>query len=174
MIKLVACTAALLLLLGANTTFADRDGWNDRGRGHDRGYDREWRDNRGWNRPGRSDWRGHDRRWNNRDNVSVSLSIGNVWGSPYYGSRSWSGVGFGYNTFDTWGYNDWRYRNRRPVVVYQNNTYIEPAPRTRVITRTSRSGTSLLRDVNGRCFERETDGNGNEIRTELPASACNF
>jgi len=30
----------------------------------------------------------------------------------------------------------------------------------------------LLRDINGNCYERETDGAGNELSTELPPSAC--
>ncbi|MEY4641918.1 MAG: hypothetical protein RLZZ227_1912 [Pseudomonadota bacterium] len=167
--KLVAAAAAVLLLLGANLSFADRDGWKDHGRG--RGHDREWRDNdRGWDHHDRDDWHRHDR---DRDRVSVSLSFGNAWGSPFYRDRSWNGVGVGYDRFDSWGY-DRRYRNNRPVVVYQNNTYIAPAPRTRVITRSNPAGTSLLRDIDGRCFERETDRNGNERRMELPSSACNF
>ena len=35
-------------------------------------------------------------------------------------------------------------------------------------------GRRLLRDLNGNCYERTTDGAGNELRTELPASACNW
>jgi len=58
------------------------------------------------------------------------------------------------------------------VVVYQN-TYIDATPRGPVTT-TLHSGTNLLRDINGRCFERSFDTYGNEIRVELPASACNF
>jgi hypothetical protein len=36
------------------------------------------------------------------------------------------------------------------------------------------SGRHLLRDVDGNCYERQTDGAGNEMRTQLPASACNW
>jgi hypothetical protein len=35
-------------------------------------------------------------------------------------------------------------------------------------------GRHLLRDLNGNCFERTTDANGNELRTELPPSQCNW
>jgi hypothetical protein len=169
--KLLACIAALLLLLGTQTALADhRDDWN-RGNSH---FDRH--DNgRGWDRYDNR-W---DRRSDRRDNVSISLSFGNVWPAPRYNDwryRDWdratSGVGIAYTT--AWGAPGWGYNSRRPVIVHQN-TYINEAPRTRVVTRSSRSnGSSLLRDINGRCFERETDSYGNETRTELPASACNF
>src|SRR5262245_39467124 len=33
-------------------------------------------------------------------------------------------------------------------------------------------GRNLLRDVNGNCYERQIDSAGNDIRTELPSSAC--
>ena len=35
-------------------------------------------------------------------------------------------------------------------------------------------GRHLLRDLNGDCFERSTDAAGNELRTQLPASECNW
>jgi hypothetical protein len=35
-------------------------------------------------------------------------------------------------------------------------------------------GRHLLRDLNGKCYERQTDANGNEMRTELPPSECNW
>jgi hypothetical protein len=161
--KLLACTAALLLLLGTQTSFADhRDRW-DR---HDNG--------RGWahGRHDRDRWERRDRDF--RDHVSVNLSFGHVlpdWRYRDY-HRATSGVGISYTT--TWGppSNVYRY-DSRPVIVHQN-TYINEAPRTRVVTRSGRGRTSLFRDITGRCFEREIDGRGNETRTELPASACNF
>ncbi len=171
--KLLTCTAALLLLLGTQTTLADdRHGWDrDRGNSH---YDRDRHDNgRGWGRRDRDDRRWNNRRHDHRDNVSVSLSFGNVW--PDYRYRDWnratSGLGIAYTT--TWGAPGWGYNSRRPVVIHQN-TYVNEAPRARVVTRSSRSGTSLFRDINGRCFEREIDRNGNETRIELPASSCDF
>lgn len=178
--KLLACTTTLLLLLGTGTTLADdRDGWNSH-RGnpgfardrHDKGRGLAWgrrdRDEHHW------DDRHHD---HDRDQVAVNLSFGNVWRPGYRDFDSFNTFGLGYSTFNTWGtpYDSWAYNKRRPLVVYQN-TYIDsPAPSTRVLsTSRPRSGTSLLRDLNGRCFERETDRYGNETRTELPASACNF
>jgi hypothetical protein len=167
--KLLTCTAALVLLLGAQTSFADRgDRW-DRHDRHDR-YDHH--DNgRGWGRGGR--WDRHD-----RDNVSVSLSFGTILGGSGYNDwryrdyrRATSGVGIGYTT--TWGAPSWGYNNR-PVIVHQNNTYVNAAPRTRVVTRPGRNSSSLFRDIDGNCFERVIDSRGNETRTELPPSECNF
>ncbi len=174
--KLLVCTTTLFLVLGTGATLAD-----DRHRGdRDTGYDH--RDER---RDERYDNRRHDRA-NVSYNVNFVNSVGfgnQRWRQDYH-DRRWNNFGagigyttFGVNSFDSWGspYSNWGYNNRQPVVVYQN-TYIDnPTPRTTVITRSApRSGTSLLRDVHGRCFERETDRYGNETRTELPASACNF
>jgi hypothetical protein len=159
--KLLSCTtAALVLLLGAQTSFADH---NDRWDRHDR-HDRH--DN--GRHLGRQDrWDRHD-----HDNVSVSLSFGTVFGGVGYNDwryrdyrRATSGFGIPYTT--AWGYNN------RPVIVHQN-TYVSTAPRARVVTRPGRNSTSLLRDINGRCFERYIDSRGNETRTELPASECDF
>jgi hypothetical protein len=33
-------------------------------------------------------------------------------------------------------------------------------------------GRHLFRDANGNCYERQTDSSGNEMRIELPPSAC--
>jgi hypothetical protein len=35
-------------------------------------------------------------------------------------------------------------------------------------------GRRLFRDANGNCYERRTDSAGNELSTELPASACDW
>ena len=36
------------------------------------------------------------------------------------------------------------------------------------------SGRRLLRDLEGNCFERIVDDQGNEIRVQLEAQECNF
>ena len=41
-------------------------------------------------------------------------------------------------------------------------------------TPTTAQGRRLFRDANGNCYERRTDGAGNELSTELPPSACNW
>jgi len=60
------------------------------------------------------------------------------------------------------------YQNRvvtQPVYVQQ--TY-QPQP---VVVP---QGRHLVKDLNGNCFERSTDGAGNELRTELPPAECNW
>ena len=46
------------------------------------------------------------------------------------------------------------------------------APANQVIV--APQGRRLLRDLNGNCYERSTDSAGNELRTELPPSECNW
>ena len=169
MSKLFTCVAALLLLLGTHGAFAhdDDDDWGrDRYDRHDNGRGLAW---------GRRDRDHCDRKhWDDGDRVSINLSIGTIpdWRyRDYYRARS--RIGMPYTT--TWGppVNVWRYDDR-PVIVHQNNTYINAAPRTRVVRRPGRNSTSLYRDIDGRCYEREIDSRGTETRTELPGSVCNF
>lgn len=153
--KLITCAAACLLLLGAETASADhRDHRWDRGHSHRSHHDR-----------------GHGHRnVHHHDRVSVNLNIGNVipdWRYRDY-RRATSGVGIAYTT--TWGAPP-VYGRGNTVIVHQN-TYVNNEPR--VIHRSTRSSTSLLRDVSGRCFERSYDSRGVETRIELPASNCNF
>lgn len=171
--KLLVPLMLLGLLLGAETALADRD---DR-RGYDRGHDRDYRSSyhnnhnnkgRAWGR--RDAQRGWDRgRWHNdrrgqRDSdVRISLNFGSV--LPH--RHSIFGSGFG----SSWNKPARHYNKRQPVVIYQN-TYINRS--TPIVSYPSTSGSSLLRDVNGRCYERSTDYRGVETRIELPASACNF
>jgi hypothetical protein len=100
--------------------------------------------------------------YNNFSYNSFSYGSGYSISSQYYLNNAYP-----YSTFD--------YKNQRPQVIIERNTYIEqPTRRANVITYRNRPDTSLLRDLNGRCFERYIDSNGYETRTELPASACNF
>ena len=52
------------------------------------------------------------------------------------------------------------------------HTYTQTTPAAPV--GSSVQGRHLLRDLSGKCYERQTDANGNEMRTELPASECNW
>jgi hypothetical protein len=148
--KLLMCAAACLLLVGTQTASADHR-W-DRGHSHNKHYDR-----------------GHGHRNHHvhqRDRVSVNLNIGRVvpdWRYRDY-QRATSGLGVAYTTA-------WSAPPRNTVIVHQN-TYINNEPR--VVSRSTRSATSLLRDVNGRCYERSYDSRGNEVRIELSPSSCNF
>jgi hypothetical protein len=117
----------------------------------------------GWGHHGRG--HGHDRHWapaytyyggpryygrDRGDNFSLSLNFG----SPGYPSGS---VTYG---------NVYRpapviVQPARPVIIEQNTYVTGGAP-------------SLFRDRYGRCYERSYNSVGTEIRTEVPASACNF
>jgi len=57
------------------------------------------------------------------------------------------------------------------VYSYPQASYPQTAPATPM---GSVQGRHLLRDLNGKCYERQTDANGNEMRTELPPSECNW
>jgi hypothetical protein len=173
---------ALGLLLVSTIALADRD---DNRRGNGRGppdfvgHSDSRGDGRGDNRnDDRSDYREYrnDGRDNDDDvNWSVNLNIG---------ARPFGYNPFGYNML---GYRPepYSYRTRQPTVIYQTNTYIREAPTNGYVVRpapttaytvhnTGRPGVSLLRDRSGRCFERVTDNYGNETRTELRSSECNF
>ncbi|MEZ7831050.1 MAG: hypothetical protein QMC06_05800 [Gammaproteobacteria bacterium] len=55
---------------------------------------------------------------------------------------------------------------REIVYVYQAQTRSAAAPVA--------SGRRLLRDLEGNCFERIVDKQGDEIRVQLEAQECNF
>jgi hypothetical protein len=142
--KLLMCAAACLLLVGAQTASADHR-W-DRGHSHYKHHDRGHH-HRPPPRPP-VHHRGHDR-------VSVNLNFGSVipdWRYRDYQRATWSAP--------------------RSTVVVQQNTYINSQPR--VVSGSTYSTPSLLRDVNGRCYERSYDSRGNEVRIELSPSSCNF
>jgi hypothetical protein len=75
-----------------------------------------------------------------------------------------------------------RYSSRNTeTVVYRN----APTTRTREIVYVDRpqtrsaaapvaSGRRLLRDLEGNCFERVVDQQGDEIRVQLEAQECNY
>jgi len=159
---------ALAVLMTSNLALADHNDHRNNGRDHGKFDNRH--DSRGWerNRGFRPDYRNIRRNHRDHDddvNWSVNLSIG---------ARPFGYNPYGYNML---GYRPpaYSYRSRQPVVIYQNNTYVEPSHSTSYITRrTNRQGVSLLRDSNGNCFERVRDRFGNETRTELPRSSCNF
>ena len=57
-------------------------------------------------------------------------------------------------------------RTREIVYVDQSQTRSTAAPVA--------SGRRLLRDLEGNCFERNVDEQGNEIRVQLEAEECSF
>ena len=64
------------------------------------------------------------------------------------------------------------YRSRPAIrggeVVYVNRTTASPS------STAVASGRRLLRDIEGNCFERVIDAEGNEIRAQIEASECDF
>lgn len=102
--------------------------------------------------------------WNNRnfrrDNWSVNLNLGN----------SWFGNSYSYGI----GYNSWY----RPLSTHTTHTRVVVREPSVVVVRepvqVRHSGRSLLRDLEGNCFERSTDDRGNEVRIQLPDRACDF
>jgi len=172
--NVLMASVALAFAIGATDAIADERRGGDRGRGPDRSFDRGY--DRGFSSPGfnTNRWRGR----NDRDRVSFNININDRWHPAY---RPWGWNSFGYNVgFRSWGtgLSVWSgtypvYRRQQPVVVYQN-TWIDTGPRSTTVPVVINGGTSLLRDINGRCFERSYDRLGNETRVELPTSACNF
>jgi hypothetical protein len=147
-------------------TLADHQSNRDNDNGRHQGWSNRDHDNHS-RYDDRVRVRDHD-----RDEVSINLILGGGY-YPRYRNFNSFGFGVGLNPYD---YPYMGYRDRRPVII-EHNTYIErPATRANVTTYTNRraTGASLLRDINGRCFERYVDGRGNETRTELDPSECNF
>jgi len=66
----------------------------------------------------------------------------------------------------------------RPSHVYRSpvsrSTTVKVIRRTPIVTGSSSSGRRLLKDLSGRCWEIFTEANGDESRTELDPSACEF
>ena len=140
---------------------------NHDGGGHDQGRVTSHNDNHS-----RDHFRSNDRHSNVRVNIGIGApiyprSIFNGWsygvGYSSFGGQYYLNSGYPYSAY---GYSS------RPVII-ERNTYIEQPSTGRVYTNRE-TETSLLRDLQGRCFERSYDRNGTELRTELDPSACDF
>lgn len=156
--KLTLAVALLVALMLSQTASADS---RHHRRGYSYGYSNHYQPN--------SYHYGYNRR-HYRGNHS-SYSYGNYYGghNGHHGSHD----------------NEWGYfvggailgslltypRYQAPVRETREIVYVkETAPR-----RTSSSvGRRLLKDLEGNCFERVRDEEGNEIRVQIEASACNF
>ncbi|MEI7949147.1 MAG: hypothetical protein WCI66_02750 [Gammaproteobacteria bacterium] len=91
--------------------------------------------------------------------LGIGMGIGySAFGAPYYGHP------YGYP------YGGHYYPSREVIV--EHNTYSEQPETSSVPIH--RNETSLLRDLQGRCYQRTYDQHGNELRTELDPSDCNF
>ncbi|HET6471698.1 MAG TPA: hypothetical protein VFG38_07630 [Pseudomonadales bacterium] len=59
------------------------------------------------------------------------------------------------------------FQGSRPTAYYDNSQQTPP-------NTSPGQGRRLFRDANGNCYERQTDGYGNELSNELPPAACNW
>lgn len=147
-----------------------RRGYSDYGFGHG-GYRNSYRHfNRGYRRPNAYHYPARDRRYRS----GFSFSYGNY----YPRHRHYDAGGFvgGLVLGSLFSYP----RRSYDTVVYRN----VPATRTREIVYVDRpqpvsrapvaSGRRLLRDLEGNCFERIVDEQGDEIRVQLEPEECNF
>lgn len=116
------------------------------------------------------------RDYNRRYRSGFNLSYGNYY-SRHRGYDSGSFVG-GLVLGSLFSYPRYSSRNVE-TVVYRN----APATQTREIVYVDReqrsaapvaSGRRLLRDLEGNCFERVVDEQGDEIRIQLEPQECNF
>ncbi|PCI73886.1 MAG: hypothetical protein COB20_15720 [SAR86 cluster bacterium] len=85
------------------------------------------------------------------------LVLGSLFSSPRYSSRNVETV---------------VYRNA-PATRTREIVYVEQS-QTRSTAAPIASGRRLLRDLEGNCFERIVDEQGDEIRVQLEAQECNF
>ncbi|MCH7817274.1 MAG: hypothetical protein IIC60_11965 [Proteobacteria bacterium] len=101
---------------------------------------------------------GHNRHYGHRSSGSFlgGLVLGSLLSYPSYSSRR----------YDTVSYRSAPVIRSREVVVVNRSITRSTAPIA--------SGRRLLRDLEGNCFERIVDEDGNEIRVQLDASECNF
>ena len=158
---------------GRNTYDNDRGHRTNWNRSHnDRNFDRSF--NRNFDHGYRNN-RNDNRYRRNHDNWSVSLNVGSWYsGSSIYYGTGYSSFGYGVST------RPYFYSPYRTRTVYVNNPTVVYVDDARPVTRVIRSeplpahGTSLLRDINGDCFERSYDNQGNEIRVQLPDASCQF
>lgn len=152
-------------------------GFNSWGVGHSYGYNRGF--GRGYNRFG-SRYNGPYRY--GRGNY-VNVSFGNYYGRPgyrRYGPRRYDagdlvgGIVLGsLISSSLYNYRDYRSYDR---VVYRS----PPVTRTRDVVYVNRSrpsvssGRKLLRDLQGNCFEIGHNEFGDEVRTQLDPSFCDY
>jgi len=106
-------------------------------------------------------------------------------GRPHFGSYTTFGLGIGLGyalsapysygyPYYGYPYSSWYYGPPRDVIV-ERNTYIEePSASSETRVYSNRQETSLLRDLQGHCYERTYDSNGRELRTELDPKECDF
>lgn len=121
-------------------------------------------------------------RWNRGGFVSFSYNDFHPWHRPYRGVRRWDRGDFVGGVVLGSLLSQPVHQRTVERVIYRS----PPATRTREVVyaeprRTSVSSVSsvnnrrsLLRDIEGNCFERTTNSAGDEVRVELDPSECAF
>jgi len=156
-----------------------RRGFSDYSYGqHNNGYRNNYRGNR---RVNSYHYGSRDRNYRNygrRYGSGFNFSYGNYY-SRHRGYDSGSFVGglvlgslFSYPRHSTRNVETVVYRNA-PVTRTREIVYVDK-PQTRNSAPTVASGRRLLRDLEGNCFERIIDEQGDEIRVQLETQECNF
>lgn len=171
--------AALVVSQAASAD--NRRGYGDSGYGH-HNYGNKYRNNYRGNRRVNSYHYGsrdrNHRNYNRRYDSGFNFSYGNHY-SPHRSYDSGSFLG-GLVLGSLFSYPRHSSRNVE-TVVYRD----APATRAREIVYVDRSqtrssaadvasGRRLLRDLEGNCFERIVDEQGDEIRVQLEAQECNY
>ncbi|MEX2469654.1 MAG: hypothetical protein WD396_07860 [Pseudohongiellaceae bacterium] len=185
----------------ADSWYSSHSGWGSN-RGYDRGYDRHrgWSGSRGY----RGNRHGYDRSWyaphrSRRDGNYFSFSFGSNHSysrrqhnyrhyDRHYGRHHdvdagavLGGLVLGSLLTSSFRDYDRDYDRPRNVRTY-TSVRSTPVIRTREVVYVNRdsaprptpSGRRLLRDLDGNCFEITRQADGDELRTQLDPSACNF
>lgn len=97
------------------------------------------------------------------------LILGSIFSSSYSNRNFNSSYNRSYNT---------TYVVRNPPVIHSREVVYVNSPvvyNSQVpVSQAPPTGRSLLRDLQGNCFERNIDAQGNEVRVQLEDQACNF
>jgi len=111
-----------------------------------------------------------DRHHRRSHHYSYGYSFGHHYGGHHYSSHhsdaGWLLGGFVLGSMLTRPY----YRSE-PVVRTREIVYVkDPATNSTIAV----TGRRLLKDLEGNCFERTVDEDGNELRVQLDPGECNF
>lgn len=160
-----------------------RRGYGDYGYGQ-HNYSSRYRNNYRGNRRvnsyhyGSRNYNSRNRNFNRRYGSGFNFSYGNYY-SRHRGYDSGSFVGglvlgslFSYPRHTTRNVETVVYRNA-PTTRTREIVYVDQSQNRNTGTAVA-SGRRLLRDLEGNCFERIVDEQGNEIRVQLEAEECNF
>ena len=177
LLSLCVIGALVISQVASADSRSHRRGFSDYGYGHNN-YRYNYRNN--YRRHGRVNsyhYGSRDRSYNRRNRSGFTISYGNYYPrNRRYDTGSFVGglvLGslFSYPRYSSRNYERVVYRDAPPtrtreIVYVDNSSTLSAAPVA--------SGRRLLRDLEGNCFERIVDEQGDEIRVQLKAEQCNF